>query len=325
MFNIILLIPLLLFSGCSLRDAYQDQKSQKHNELITGKIEHNKSIEYSILHYTVDAVADLNSSIFAPDKGHDGMWTPVAFLKHNTPGIYFTQPPIKGKKLVLFIHGINGTPANFSTLINAVDRTKFQPCFAFYPSGARLSIISQYIVQWVNALQIKYDYNDIVIVAHSMGGLVAKATLDELARNHQQSAKSINPKGLITYATPWGGFPIANRLENFPVVLESWRDLASGSPFLQKLYATPIPSTVPFILVFSYDNRDKETSGDGTVPHSSQLYLPIQTQAVKLIGVNANHDDVLLNELSLKTLSQFLETSQQKNTLQHKKSDKTAL
>lgn len=48
---------------------------------------------------------------------------------------------------------------------------------------------------------------DVTIVAHSMGGLVAKGAVDELSRNGE--ADNFGQVDLHAFGTPWGGFALA--------------------------------------------------------------------------------------------------------------------
>ena len=45
---------------------------------------------------------------------------------------------------MLFVHGAEGYPQQFAKLIEGLDRTRFQPWFFFYPSGARLEAVAHF-------------------------------------------------------------------------------------------------------------------------------------------------------------------------------------
>jgi hypothetical protein len=49
---------------------------------------------------------------------------------------------------------------------------------------------------------------DVTIVAHSMGGLVAKGALDELSRSGK--AKNFTRLEILAFGTPWGGYSFAD-------------------------------------------------------------------------------------------------------------------
>lgn len=88
--------------------------------------------------------------------------------------------------------------------------------------------------------------DDVTIVAHSMGGLVSKAAINELARTGDaQSFENIDFHAL---GTPWGGFAVASLpftetlapLAGYPMGGE----MAPNSAFMQKLSAQPLPENV---------------------------------------------------------------------------------
>ena len=73
--------------------------------------------------------------------------------------------------------------------------------------------------------------------------------------------------------------------------------MVPGSPFLRDVHATALPAELPFILLFAYDNGGSRVrvtpSGDGTVPLSSQLAVPVMLRARQSFGIDANHTAVL--------------------------------
>lgn len=89
--------------------------------------------------------------------------------------------------------------------------------------------------------------DQLVITAHSMGGLVAKHALDRMAESgtiHRFRSIELNALG-----SPWGGFRLANlvRYAPFPVTVgrligyPMGVEIGSGSDFMRRL-AMPLPS-----------------------------------------------------------------------------------
>jgi pimeloyl-ACP methyl ester carboxylesterase len=71
------------------------------------------------------------------------------------------------------------------------------------------------------------------VVAHSMGGLVSRAFVLE----HHQRVDSDSIRLFVSYSTPWEGMASARKgVEQSPVVIDSWRDVAEGSEFLQTIF-----------------------------------------------------------------------------------------
>jgi len=131
------------------------------------------------------------------------------------------------------------------------------------------------------------------VVAHSMGGLVARAALQRLSAPHGPSYL----KMYVSLATPYGGHDAAGAAEKHaPELVPSWRDLAPGSPFLRALAATPLPADLPFFLLFSYGNPARMQFGpssDGVVTLRSELALPIQLQATRSDGFDVSHTGII--------------------------------
>ena len=75
---------------------------------------------------------------------------------------------------MLFVHGIQGT-RSFRLLIAHLDAATFQPWVYYYPSGGSLSLCAEHLSQTMDKLRLQYGVKRFVVVAHSMGGLVARA------------------------------------------------------------------------------------------------------------------------------------------------------
>jgi pimeloyl-ACP methyl ester carboxylesterase len=218
-----------------------------------------------------------------------GIWRPMDFLAKVGGGLYLLQPFEKDKIPVLFIHGINGGPTDWKEVIGHLDRETFQPWVFFYPSGMRLEIIARFLIQAMVVLQRRYTFQQCYIVGHSMGGLVARAFIKDYLRDYPNRSKSI--RLLVTVNSPLNGRGSAGiGVRRSPIVVPVWRDIATGSSFLQDLNAWPWPGRIPYHLFFSYlDDR----GGDGVVPLRSQIPLKIQAEAKRLYGFNDSHVGIL--------------------------------
>ena len=96
-----------------------------------------------------------------------------------------------------------------------------------------------------------------------------------------------------------------------PVVVPVWRDLDPASPFLEGLFATPLPERVPHHMVFGYLNTSRlsRASSDGTVPVASQLRPAAQAQASSVLGLDADHMSILAAQATGVRLAQILAAS----------------
>jgi len=86
----------------------------------------------------VGEVVSLSDARFDLAVAESGLWRPYDFIYKVHPGVYFLEPYAPEKTPVLFVHGINGSPAQFDFLIDRLDRERFQPWVYSYPSGAQL-------------------------------------------------------------------------------------------------------------------------------------------------------------------------------------------
>ena len=124
------------------------------------------------------------------------------------------------------------------------------------------------------------------------------------------SARSRNDL-VVSIATPYGGHDAARRgVERAPEVVPSWRDIATGSAFLKRIDATPLPGDLPFYLLFAYDNGARlgraRPSGDGTITLHSQLTLPVHLRARRSYGIDATHTSVLTDATTRSILTGLL-------------------
>src|SRR5690606_40846772 len=88
-----------------------------------------------------------------------------------------------------------------------------------YPSGVYLDLIADHLSQTVMKLQVRYDVERLVVVAHSMGGLVARG----FVLRHAKSS-ALDVPLFVTISTPWAGHAAAGLgVKHSPVVLDVWR------------------------------------------------------------------------------------------------------
>jgi uncharacterized alpha/beta hydrolase family protein len=224
---------------------------------------------------------------FLPQAGEDGMWAPVETFRKYGAGIFFFEPYDPKRIPVLFVHGINGTAADFKPIIDKLDRTRFQPWVFQYPSGFRLYLVSDYMVKILDELQLRYKFDRYAIVAHSMGGLVSRGAVNNIVQR-----KGPLPIALyLTISTPWEGHQAAQMgVKYSPVVLPVWVDMSPGSTYLKTLFQTPLPESLPYYLFFGFQGGD---GTDGTVTLKSMLDLSAQDQSLRVVGFPATHDTIL--------------------------------
>jgi len=178
-------------------------------------------------------VMPLEAPRFSPESGRRGLWEPMSFIQDTGGGIFFLEPYDPRRTPVLFVHGSGGNPQEFADLIAALDRERFQPWIAQYPSALRLEQVADALANGLESLHEAHGFDRLVVVAHSMGGLVSRAYLNDQTRRPGGYRVEI----FVTYATPWAGHAAAEAgVERSPVVIPSWRDIRPRSHFIEDLF-----------------------------------------------------------------------------------------
>jgi pimeloyl-ACP methyl ester carboxylesterase len=242
---------------------------------------------------------DLNDAAFGPEAGSRGLWEIMDFLNEGIAGIYFMEPYDPDRIPVLFIHGLGGYPRQFSTLIDGLDREKYQPWFYFYPSGFSLDALSTHLATVLGRLQVKHRFDEIAIVAHSMGGLVAQGAIFK----YKEETHRDDVRFFVSIATPWGGDVKSRGIEGARIELPaSFKDMNPSSDYLNWIFYRNIdrklrrslPEAVEYHMIFGFRMAGSSSvANDGTVSVASQARIEAQEQAVTIRAMDYGHVDIL--------------------------------
>lgn len=259
----------------------------------------------------VGVIAQLDEPRFSGEVAKKSLWKPFDFLIEGNAGLYFLEAYSAKKIPVLFVHGMNGSPRDFSYLTRQLNREHFQPWLVYYPSGAYLDNVARYIDQMLQQLQAKYKFNKIAIVAHSMGGLVSRSFIFK----HLDNSRSPSIPLFISIATPWNGHAAAKfGVDHAPTPVYSWEDMAPGSRFLTELFYAGdkpqaprrrLPDDMSNYLLISFVDSE---AGDGTVSLASELRFEAKEEASRLYGYQKSHMDILNASETSKVVNQLLES-----------------
>lgn len=257
-------------------------------------------------------VSSLDNPRFSREVATKGMWRFYDFLLETRPGIYLLDPYDPAKIPVLFIHGMDGTPRDFETLVERLDHKRFQPWVFYYPSGQGLEGVSALLTQLFVRLRVQYGFDRAAVVAHSMGGLVSR---EFLLSDYETNGTNV-VRTYVTISSPLGGMTSAGHgVENSPVVVRSWYGLAPGSPFLDGLfYRDPttkkerrtLPNHVAYHMLFGFLGGGRSGSSDGTVALESQLRSEAQQEARSERGFNETHTSILKSPAAAERLNEIL-------------------
>ncbi|MCP4409329.1 MAG: alpha/beta hydrolase [Gammaproteobacteria bacterium] len=261
------------------------------------------------LFYPKGTIRAVDDPLFSRSTATLGMYDPAAFGEVAPMMFYALEEDLPYKVPIVFIHGIEGSITDFLPLLERLDRQRYKPWFFYYPSGADLDKLAQLFYQiFLSGKIIPLDKMPLVVVAHSMGGLIVRKSLNSDAG----TSKENDIKLFISIATPFGGHPRAKRgVESAPLVLPSWYDLNPDGDFIHDLYNKPIPKRVEHHLIYAYGNPSKIKLGensDGVVPLSSQLYTPAQAQSRRQYGYNQGHVSVLSDDSLISQLLKLIYT-----------------
>ena len=247
--------------------------------------------------YATADISLLEDARFTLANARTGVWTPSKFQRAGGEGIYFLDHYDRSKIPVLFIHGLYGSPRNFSYLLAHLDRNRFQPWLYYYASGANLTGIAERLLNEIDSLCAYYEVRAFVIVAHSMGGLIAR---DVLLRSSRLESTAVPV--LITLSTPWDGHRAAAVGARFlPTAVAAWHDLASRSAYIEALFQTSsgvhrhLPDGTEHHLLASIGLSTSRgaNANDGAVSVASQLREQAWIDAHRVYRFDETHVGIL--------------------------------
>lgn len=245
-------------------------------------------------------LVDWSDPRFSPAAASEGMWTPYEAFKKYGAGMFIVEPYDPARVPVVFVHGINGSARDFKHIIDGLDRKHFQAWVFQYPSGFRLQMASEFFLRTLDEMQLRYRLQRYAIVAHSMGGLVSRGTVNKIVERGGKPPIAF----YATVSTPWEGHQgaeMGTRLS--PVVLPVWLDMSPGSPYLEGLFRTQLPETLPYYLFFGFRGG---SGSDGTVSLQSMLDLVAQEKALRVAGLPEDHDSILKSPVLVERLNALL-------------------
>lgn len=246
-------------------------------------------------------VVPLSDPRFGPENGRRGMVEPLAFMREVGAGLFLTEPHRRGRTPVVLIHGMSGYPQEFDDIVASLDGARFEPWLVQYPSGWELELVADYVARGLVELSQALEVDHVCVVAHSMGGVVARRVVRVL--DERAHARLI--RGLVTLASPLGGIPSAAAGVRFsPIRVPSWTSLVPDGPFMASQYDRPLPEGTRYALLFAFDGR---SAGDGVVPLASQLREEAQREAAIVRGFLTTHTGILEDERVIGTIRQELD------------------
>ena len=249
------------------------------------------------LFYPTGSIRSLADPIFDENIATLGMYDPASFFEKAPTMFYALEEDLAYKIPVVFIHGIGGSSRAFLPIVERLDWNRYKPWFFYYPSGGDLDQLADFFYRLFLSGEIIHTAQmPMIIVAHSMGGLIVREALN----NYKNKSGENTVELFVTIATPFGGHPAAASGEKHGlIVLPAWRDVNPDNRFIKELYRKPLPDFVNHQLIYAYQNPDTikiSENSDGVVPLSSQLHPIAQKQSQDQFGFNSSHTAILENE-----------------------------
>jgi pimeloyl-ACP methyl ester carboxylesterase len=204
--------------------------------------------------------------------------------------IYAFEPCDPARLAVLFVHGANGSPNDWLSFAERLDRSRYPALFFAYPPHASVDEAAQRLHTKLLELQRRHGCAPVVLTAHSLGGLIVRSFLLE----HGAAFPRVTL--FVSLSTPWAGERLAGlgaRLA--PMHPPAWADLVPESLTLRRLFASPLPEHVRHVLFFSHKGGYSILPGnrDGAVTLASQLDQRAQREAVLVVGFDEDHEGIL--------------------------------
>ena len=252
-------------------------------------------------------IAEEDDPRFGSDRGSAGLWKPATFVMESGLGIFFVEKYDPARTPVIFIYGAGGSPHDWATFFEEFDRSKFQPWFYYYPSGRRLDEMANALNRGIEVLHEYSDFQRLHVVAHSMGGLLARGFV---IKNVLEDGNDYINR-FVTISTPWAGHEAAAfGVKRSPQVVPSWRDVAKGSDFQQQIFRRNLKRKVDHLLIYGQKSSRSvilPRENDGTVSVASQTAEPAVEDAFKVIAYDEDHVSILSNKDVIRTVEGFLD------------------
>jgi pimeloyl-ACP methyl ester carboxylesterase len=254
-------------------------------------------------------VHSVDDPIFSPELGEVGVYQPSRFLARTQRWLFSVGQPDFSKPQIVLVHGIDGTPRDFRSVVASIDESRYSVWLFYYPSGLSLDQLGMALAYAVQRLVDGSGVPGVrvAIVAHSMGGLVGRRAVNQLCRDGRPAYL----KMYASFDTPYGGVEsAAGAVRRGTELVPSWIDVAAGSPFLTRLHARPLPDDLPFYLFFGWGDRKSSgpgPAGDGTITLASQLDPRAQSAATAMSGFGATHVGILSDPQAVAALTRALD------------------
>jgi hypothetical protein len=162
---------------------------------------------------------------------------------------------------LVVLHGLDGAPAQLQAVVDRYRGSlRLQPYIVAYADKARRTSLNadDLAAEW-RALAARFPAaTALTIIAHSMGGIVARRAVNDLISGG--GVERFLHIRVICVDTPWHGYPgpedgwLMDAAR--PFLAAGLQDMRARSPMFETLYATALPESVALTLVFAEQGSD---------------------------------------------------------------------
>jgi pimeloyl-ACP methyl ester carboxylesterase len=240
-----------------------------------------------------DEVVPLTHALFAPETAATGLWHSAFYLENYGTAIFLAAPLVDGRIPVLLIPGIGGSPRDFAELVPRLQRAGYQPLYFVYPSGVALRRAADELGERLQDFLKRHEIDRFFVIGHSMGGVVAKALLDEIDVTDDLPGWRL----FIAISSPFGGVHTAQFAHRMPQHPPAWDDLSPESAFIHSIQSTRIPPDLRFYVFFGARSSKRYMAAlgnnDGVLTIDSMCGSPVSEWASDVFGFYENHTSIL--------------------------------
>ncbi len=174
---------------------------------------------------------------------------------------------------LVLVHGINGRPQDMQALVQRFRKDKRYQLyiFAYDDMGRRTSENGLDLSRELSEIAA-HTAGELIIVAHSMGGLVTRVALNNLGPALERIQPELRPHlRVLTVDSPWHGFsgPPDRGLSRLmmamvrPMLPDGLEDMRAESDMFQTLYDTDLPPDTELRLAFAAEGDGILYWGEG--------------------------------------------------------------
>ena len=121
------------------------------------------------------------------------------------PGLFMLRPYAPGKIPVVLVHGLAATPVGFVQAVNEFQNdpvlsAHYQFWVFIYPTGGTIVVSAQRFRAALGRVEAAYGadpaFHRMVVVGHSMGGILAHMVVSDSGRDVWESTLNVSPEAL---------------------------------------------------------------------------------------------------------------------------------